>query len=91
MCPSDLVASKLCLHQCDVVSKALPSYLCLFHIDAVELVFRRCVTTNESKKEKDHKETSREVHATSDNFEVEYNYEFLEDQYNYKFLEDEDR
>jgi len=31
------------------------------------------------------------VHATSDDFEVEYNYEFLEDDNNYKFLEDEDR
>lgn len=55
------------------------------------MVFTRCVTTNEGNKRKDHKETYREVHATSDDFEVEYNYEFLEDDNNYKFLEDKDR
>ena len=87
MGPSDLVAPNLCLHR----TTYLPASVCLFHIDVVEVVFTRCVTTNEGNKKKDHKETYREVHATSDDFQVEYNYEFLEDDNNYKFLEDEDR
>ena len=44
-------------------------------IDVAEVAFNRCVTTNEGKEDRYH----NEVHATSDTFEVKYNYEFLED------------
>jgi len=47
----------------------------IFPIDVAEIAFNRCVTTNEGKE--DH--LGNEVHATSDNFKVNYNYEFLED------------
>ena len=56
-----------------IIATALPA--CIFHIDLAEVAFYRCVTTNEGKKGID----LNQVHATSETFEVEYNYEFLED------------
>ena len=55
-----------------IIATALPS--CTFHTDVAEVAFNRCVTTNEGKA----KSLLEEVHATSDNFRVDYNYEFLE-------------
>ena len=53
----------------------LCSCIYLFHIDVAEVAFNRCVTTNEGKKDR----RRNKVHATSDTFVVDYNYEFLED------------
>jgi len=57
------------------VAAALHSCMCSFHTDVAEVAFNRCVTTNEGKKDR----RRNEVHATSDTFVVDYNYEFLED------------
>ena len=53
----------------------LHSCIHLFHIDVAEVAFNRCVTTNEGKRD----DLGNEVHATSDTFKVDYNYEFLDD------------
>jgi len=43
--------------------------------DVAELAFNRCVTTNEGTDD----DWGSKVHATSDTFRVDFNYEFLED------------
>ena len=59
-------------HQLHVAAASL--YL-IFPTDVAEMVCNRCVTTNEGTKD----DLGNEVHATSDTFKVDYNYEFLED------------
>ena len=62
------------VHVMPIACKIWTAIALIFHTDVAEVAFNRCITTNEGKGWNEDV-----VHATSDDFKVDFNYEFLED------------
>ena len=67
------------VHVMPIACKIWTAIALIFHTDVAEVAFNRCITTNETKEFSENVIGENEVHATSDNFKVDFNYEFLED------------
>ena len=67
------------VHVMPIACKIWTAIALIFHTDVAEVAFNRCITTNETKEFSENVIRENEVHATSDNFKVDFNYEFLED------------